>query len=320
LSLKQNKKLPETLITMKKPILTLALMLVYLLSFSQNYTLPLWNGTPPLQNPSDLKEEATQQGILRIANVQTPTIEVYLPTKQIATGEAVVIYPGGGYAILAYDWEGTDFAKWFNAQGIAAIVVKYRLPISKSLTDPKEVPLMDAQRAVRLVRHHAEEWSINPSKVGVMGFSAGGHLASTASTQYDHEVNRPKDAIDAISARPDFSILVYPVISFRDAAVHSGSRKNLIGENAPVELIDRFSGELNVNENTPPTFLVHAQDDKGVPIENSLLYYKALHQHGVKSSLHIYPSGGHGFGFGLGKGAVEGWRDVLLAWMKETIQ
>lgn len=178
---------------------------------------------------------------------------------------------------------------------------------------------MDAQRAIRLVRHHAETWNINPSKVGVMGFSAGGHLASTLSTQYNHEVNRSMDAIDTLSARPDFSILVYPVISFRDAAAHSGSRKNLIGDNASQELMDRFSGELNVNSQTPPTFLVHAQDDKGVPIENSLLYYQALHKNGVKASLHIYPTGGHGFGFGLGKGAVERWREVLLEWMKETI-
>jgi acetyl esterase/lipase len=305
---------------MKKPFLTLLFSLFCSMAISQNHTLPLWSGTPPLQNPSELKEEVVQQGIIRIANVQQPTIEVYLPTKQIATGEAVVIFPGGGYGILAYDWEGTDFAKWLNAQGIAGIVVKYRLPISKSLTDPKEVPLMDAQRAIRLVRQNAAAWSINPAKVGVMGFSAGGHLASTLSTQYAHEVNRPKDAIDSLSARPDFSILVYPVISFRDASAHSGSRKNLLGENASQELMDRFSGELNVSAETPPTFLVHAQDDKGVPIENSLLYYQALHKNGVKASLHIYPSGGHGFGFGLNKGAVESWREVLLAWMKETIQ
>jgi len=305
---------------MQKIIFSLIFSLFSFMAFAQNHTLPLWPGNPPLQNASDLKEEATQQGILRIANVQTPTIEVYLPTKQIATGEAVVIFPGGGYGILAYDWEGTDFAKWLNAQGIAGIVVKYRLPISKSLTDAKEVPLMDAQRAIRLVRKNAEAWNIDPTKVGVMGFSAGGHLASTLSTQYNHEVNRPKDEIDAIAARPDFSILVYPVISFRDAAVHSGSRKNLVGEHASQELMDRFSGELNVNAQTPPTFLVHAQDDKGVPIENSLLYYQALHKHGVKASLHIYPTGGHGFGFGLGKGAVESWREVLLTWMDETVK
>lgn len=305
---------------MKKPSLTLLFSLFVYMAFSQNHTLPLWSGTPPLQTDMGLEEEVRQEGIIRIANVQTPTIEVYLPTKQIATGKAVVIFPGGGYGILAYDWEGTDFAKWLNAQGIAGIVVKYRLPISKSLTDPKEVPLVDAQRAIRLVRQNAAAWNIDPAKVGVMGFSAGGHLASTLSTQYAHEVNRTKDAVDALSARPDFSILVYPVISFRDAAAHSGSRKNLIGENASQELLDRFSGELNVNAETPPTFLVHAQDDKGVPIENSLLYYQALHKNGVKASLHIYPTGGHGFGFGLNKGAVESWREVLLAWIEETVK
>lgn len=286
---------------------------------AQVQTIPLWEGTPPLQTNMDLKEDVKQEGIIRIANVQIPTIEVYLPTKQIANGQAVVIFPGGGYGILAYDWEGTDFAKWLNAQGIAGIVVKYRLPNSKSLTDPKEVPLLDAQRAIRMVRQNAAAWNIDPAKVGVMGFSAGGHLASTVSTQYDHEVKRPKDAVDALSARPDFSILVYPVITFQEGSVHAGSRKNLIGENPSKELVDRFSGELNVNAETPPTFLVHAQDDNGVPIENSLLYYAALHKNGVKSSLHIYPVGGHGFGFGLGKGAVSTWRDVLLAWITETV-
>lgn len=300
---------------MKKPALTLILALMAFFAQAQDFTIPLWEGTPPLQKEMDLKETSVREGILRIANVQNPTIEVYLPTKQIATGKAVVIFPGGGYGILAYDWEGTDFAKWLNSQGIAGIVVKYRLPISKSLTDPKEVPLMDAQRAIRLVRQNATAWNIDPAKVGVMGFSAGGHLASTVSTQYMHEVDRPKDAIDGLSARPDFSILAYPVITFQDGAVHGGSRKNLIGDNASKELKDRFSGELNVKAETPPTFLVHAQDDKGVPIENSLLYYQALHKNGVKASLHIYPTGGHGFAFGLGKGAVESWRDVLLAWM-----
>ncbi len=302
---------------MKKPILTLILALMAVFSYAQVQTLPLWEGTPPLQTAMDLEEDVRQEGIVRIANVQTPTIDVYLPAKQIATGKAVVIFPGGGYGILAYDWEGTDFAKWLNSQGIAGIVVKYRLPISKSLTDPKEVPLMDAQRAIRLVRQNAAAWNIDPAKVGVMGFSAGGHLASTLSTQYNHDVERPKDAVDALSARPDFSILAYPVITFQDGAVHGGSRKNLIGDNASTELKNRFSGELNVNAETPPTFLVHAQDDKGVPIENSLLYYTALHKNGVKASLHIYPTGGHGFAFGLGKGAVESWRDVLLAWMAD---
>jgi acetyl esterase/lipase len=273
-----------------------------------------------LQKESDQQEKSVREGIVRISNVQTPSIEVYLPTQQIATGEAVLIFPGGGYGILAYDWEGTDFAKWLNSQGIAGIVVKYRLPLSTSLTDPKEVPLLDAQRAIRLVRQHAEAWHINPNQVGIMGFSAGGHLAATLSTSYTHQIARETDAIDLLSARPDFSILVYPVISFRDAATHGGSRKNLIGDPANPELVNRFSNELQVNANTPPTFLVHAQDDKAVPLENSLLYYQALHANGVKASLHIYPTGGHGFAFGMDKGAVSGWRDVLLAWMEETIK
>jgi len=283
---------------------------------AQNITLPLWNGTPPLQKEMDLKEEVVSEGIVRIGNVQIPTIEVYLPAKQIATGQAVVIFPGGGYSILAYDWEGTDFAKWLNSQGIAGIVVKYRLPKSASLTDSKEVPLMDAQRAIRLVRQNASGWNIDPTKVGVMGFSAGGHLASTLSTQYSHTVDRTMDAVDILTARPDFSILVYPVITFVNPAIHSGSMKALLGENQTEELKKRFSAELNVTEETPVTFLVHAGDDTGVPVENSLLYYAALRAKGVSTSLHVYPKGGHGFAFGLGKGPVENWRDVLLDWMK----
>lgn len=305
---------------MKKLLLVFSLTMTSILVNAQEIILPLWEGTPPLQKDMGLEEKTVEEGIIRIENVQIPQIEVFLPSKQMRTGQAVVIFPGGGYHILAYDWEGRDFAKWLNTQGIVGIVVKYRLPDSKSLTDAKEVPLLDAQRAVRLVRHHAEEWKIDPARVGVMGFSAGGHLASTVSTQYAHEVDRQKDAVDGLSARPDFSILAYPVISFRDASAHSGSRKNLLGENASQELIDRFSGELNVTAETPPTFLVHAQDDGGVPIENSFLYYKALNANKVPASLHIYPKGGHGFGFGLGKGPVDGWRAVLLDWMETVSQ
>lgn len=287
--------------------------------FAQNFTLPLWAATPPLQKESDQQEQEVRQGILRISNVQVPSIEVYLPTQQIATGQAVLIFPGGGYGILAYDWEGTDFAKWLNAQGIAGIVVKYRLPLSTSLTDPKEVPLLDAQRAIRLVRQHATEWNVDPTKVGVMGFSAGGHLAATLSTSYSKATFAHLDDLSAISARPDFSILVYPVISFIDPSVHSGSKKNLLGQQNDPELLARFSNELQVNAETPPTFLVHAQDDQAVPIQHALLYFQALHSHGVKASLHIYPTGGHGFAFGLDKGAVGSWRETLLNWLEETL-
>jgi len=301
---------------MKSLLILFAFAMIIFPIHAQNITLPLWNGTPPLQREMDLKEEVVSEGIVRIGNVQIPTIEVYLPAKQIATGKAVVIFPGGGYGILAYDWEGTDFAKWLNSQGIAGIVVKYRLPKSASLTDPKEVPLMDAQRAIRLVRQNASSWNIDPSKVGIMGFSAGGHLASTLSTQYSHTVDRTMDAVDALSARPDFSVLVYPVITFVNPAIHSGSMKALLGDNDTDDLKRRFSAELNVTSETPPTFLVHAGDDTGVPVENSLLYYAALRAKGVSASLHVYPKGGHGFAFGMGKGPVENWRDVLLDWMK----
>lgn len=285
-------------------------------SQAQPIELPLWDGTPPLQIEMDLEEERVRDGILRISNVQIPALEVYLPDRSIATGKAVLIFPGGGYTILAYEWEGTEFAKWLQSHGIAGIVVKYRLPLSESLTDSKEVPLLDAQRAIRLTRHHAEEWGLDPAQIGVMGFSAGGHLASTLSTQYDHQIARETDRVDTLSARPDFSVLGYPVISFRDVSAHSGSRKNLLGEDAPEELVDRFSSELNVTADTPPTFLVHGQYDEVVPVENSFLYFNALHRHGVPVSLHVYPVDGHGFAFGTGRGTVEGWTTILLEWLQ----
>lgn len=301
---------------MQKLLFLLILFLLPFAAFSQPIILPLWEDPPPFQNEMGLEEEHARNGILRIGNVQDPTLEVYLPEEHMATGKGVLIFPGGGYSILAYEWEGTEFAKWLQNHGIAGIVVKYRLPLSESLTDAKEVPLVDAQRAIRLARHHAGDWNLDQEQIGVMGFSAGGHLASTLSTQYDHQADRETDDIDVLSARPDFSILAYPVISFRDAGAHSGSRRNLLGEDASESLIDRFSSELNVTEDTPPAFLVHSQDDEGVPIENSLLYYAALHRHGVPASLHIYPTGGHGFAFGTDRGTVEGWTDVLLDWIK----
>ncbi len=293
----------------------LAHLLLSIPVFSQPITLPLWDNTPPFQSDMGLEELNVRDEILRISNVQTPTIDVYLPDEDIATGKAVLLFPGGAYAILAYDWEGTEFAHWLQENGIAGIVVKYRLPVSESLTNPKEAPLADAQRAIRLVRHHAEEWGIDPDQVGIMGFSAGGHLASTLSTQYDTQALPTTDTIDSLSARPDFSILVYPVISFRDASAHSGSRRNLIGEDASQELIDRFSSELNVSSKTPPTFLVHSQDDSIVPVQNSLLYYEALTRNNVPASLHVYPTGGHGFAFGTDRGTVEEWTTVLLSWI-----
>jgi len=301
---------------MKSLLIFLLFTTAPLVIFSQPVVLPLWDGIPPLQVDKDLEEERNREGILRIGNVQTPTLEVYLPDDNNATGKAVVIFPGGGYSILAYEWEGTEFAEWLQDHGIAGIVVKYRLPLSESLTDLNRSSDLDAQRAIRLARYHAEDWGLDTGQIGVMGFSAGGHLASTLSTQYAHQTDRETDTVDALSARPDFSVLVYPVISFRDVSAHLGSRRNLLGEEAPQEMVDRFSSELNVTADTPPTFLVHSQDDEVVPVENSFLYFDALHRHNVPVSLHVYPTGGHGFAFGTGRGTVEEWSTILLDWLK----
>jgi acetyl esterase/lipase len=247
--------------------------------------LPLWPDGVPNQNPSEEVENKMYRDILRISNVQNPTLEVFLPAKKTATGQAVVICPGGGYSILAYDWEGIDIAKWYNAQGIAAVVLKYRLPKSSSLVKPEIAPLQDAQRAIRLVRHHAKKWNVDSDQIGVMGFSAGGHLASTLGTHYDENY------------------------------YHGGSKNNLIGKNASQELIDHYSNDLQVSSQTPTTFLLHTTDDKAVPVENSLLFYQALERNGVAVEMHIYPEGGHGFGLGIGHGHLQQWPDRLKQWL-----
>jgi acetyl esterase/lipase len=197
--------------------------------------------------------------------VQKPDIAVFLPSKKNATGEAVIVCPGGGYSILAYDWEGSDIARWLNSRGITAFVLKYRLPLSKSNIVPHKSPLMDAQRAMRLVRFNAEKWNIDPGKIGIMGFSAGGHLASTLSTHFDGGDPVSSDPVERMSCRPDFSVLVYPVITFTEEFQHSGSRINLLGEDADESLVRYYSNELQVTEDTPRAILIHADDDTAVP-------------------------------------------------------
>ena len=284
-------------------------------SFGQTI-LPLWPDGVPNQNPSREVENKMYKDILRISNVQNPTLEVFLPAKKTATGQAVVICPGGGYSILAYDWEGIDIAKWYNAQGIAAVVLKYRLPKSITLIKPEIAPLQDAQRAIRLVRHNAKKWNVDPTQIGVMGFSAGGHLASTLGTHFAEDVlGDSKDSINSLSARPDFMVLIYPVITFDKKHYHRGSKNNLIGENASQELIDHYSNDLQVSSDTPTTFLLHTTDDKVVPVVNSLLFYQALKRNGVAVEMHIYPEGGHGFGLGIGRGHLQQWPDRLKQWL-----
>jgi len=284
-------------------------------TFAQNTILPLWPNNIPNAIKTDEKEEVISKDIVRIGKVQVPEIEVYLPAKKIATGQAVLIFPGGGYGILAYDWEGTDFAKLLNAKGIAGVVVKYRLPSSKSMTEKHNVPLIDAQRAIRTVRTKAAEWNIDPDNIGIIGFSAGGHLASTLGTHYNEEVYNKQDAIDQLSARPDFMTLAYPVITMGAPNAHGGSRKNLLGENPSQKMLDHFSNELQVTTDTPPTFLLHATDDPGVPVENSLMFYAALRKNKVPTEMHIYPTGGHGFALGLQDPHLATWTDQWIGWL-----
>jgi acetyl esterase/lipase len=259
---------------------------------------PLWeNGVPNSKvDPSYVEtEDKAQIGTegASLHKVTEPRIEVYLPEKQRDSMAAVVICPGGGYMDLVYNKEGRDFARWFQQRGVAAAVLMYRLPSDKIMIDKSIGPLQDVQQAIRLVRRHSPEWHIASTKIGVMGFSAGGHLAACASTMYNEKVYEVKDGT---SARPDFSILAYGVLSFQDSIAHPGSREGLLGREYTPSKRDHFSTELHVTSATPPTFLVHAFDDGLVDPQNSVRYFTALQKHHIPSELHIYEFGGHGFG------------------------
>ncbi len=284
--------------------------------FAQNQILPLWEDDPPNYRETGEVTIWDTSDIVRVRNVQKPDIAVFLPSKKNATGEAVVICPGGGYHILAYDWEGSDIARWLNSKGIAAFVLKYRLPGAKCNIVPHQSPLLDAQRAMRLVRYHAEKWNIDQGKIGIMGFSAGGHLASTLSTHFDGGDPSNPDPVDQLSCRPDFSVLVYPVISFNDEFTHAGSKEALLGKDPDVELVKYYSNELQVTDQTPPAILIHSGDDGAVPVENSIAYYEALQARQIAAELHIYPYGGHGYSLAVGKGHLSTWPDRVIEWIR----
>ncbi len=297
---------------------TLVLVLISFGMSAQDTIIPLWPKAIPNQINSEEKEksEHADDGIFWITNVQEPTLEVYLPSKKNMTGQAVVIFPGGGYYGLAYDWEGTDIAKSLTAKGIAGIVVKYRLPWSKSIAQGKNVvPLQDAQRAIRLVRKRAEEWNLSSDEIGIMGFSAGGHLASTLGTHYTDAVYEKQDEADALSARPDFMALIYPVITLGQPSTHTGSRTSLLGEEPTADEVDYLSNEKHVTTETPPTFLLHAMDDDAVPVENTILFFDALRKYNVPATMHVYPTGGHGFSLALKDEKLKGWIDLFFDWM-----
>ena len=249
-------------------------------------------------------------GNLIVAKVTNPTLTAFIPSGSNTSKAAVIICPGGGYTNLHIQREGFKVAEAFSQQGVAAFVLKYRLPDKEIVEEGPYVPLKDAQRAIQLVRENASEWGIDPGKIGIMGFSAGGHLAATAGVHHDATLI---DNERNTSLRPDFMILLYPVISFDDKVGHVGSKKRLIGDQLKETDVLFFSNELHVNSHTPKSILFHAGDDKTVPVENSLLFYKELSRHNVPAELHVYSKGEHGFSK---IPAFTEWFNCCIAWMK----
>lgn len=282
-----------------------------------DYRLLLWpkDSLPNYQNSGET-EQTEITDCIRISLVQEPDIAVYLPPKRCATGEAFLICPGGSYGVLSYDWEGVQIAKWLNSKGIAGIIVKYRLPNSKSNIVGHLSPLIDVKRAMRIVRNRAEEWNLEKNTIGIIGFSAGGHLAATLSTQFDEGDISSSDPIERKSCRPDFSALIYPVITMTLPHVHENSRNNLIGSEAAEDIVSRYSNELHVKNNTPPSFIIHSADDDIVKVENSLLIYQALRNKNIPVEMHLYPFGGHGFSLAIGKDYLQGWTDRFMEWFR----
>lgn len=242
-----------------------------------------------------------------------PSITVCLPTAGASARPAVVICPGGGYATLALDHEGDQIADWLNSLGMPAFILRYRHS-GGGYQHP--APLQDAQRAIQLVRSRASQWHVDPARVGILGFSAGGHLASTAGTHFDRGNPKSRDLVDRQSCRPDFMILAYPVISLTSKHMHRGSLKNLLGEKPDPELVKSLSNELQVTAETPPTFIMHTAADVGVLPENSLLFYSALRQAGVPAELHIYERGEHGLGLAQGVPGVSAWPAACATWLR----
>jgi acetyl esterase/lipase len=294
-------------------LILIAIMSTMSCTSSRSQTvIPLYKDSIPNSKwtPDEEKSEM-RDSILIISKISRPTLSIYLPPKEKRTGAAVVICPGGGYWISAAGHEGADVARKFNEMGIAAFVLKYRIPNDQIMINKEIGPVQDAQRALQIVRENAKAWGIEKDKIGIMGFSAGGHLASTAGTHFQ---NTYIDNGKGTSLRPDFMILVYPVISFSDSIGHTGSRDNLIGKNPSPEKIREYSNETQVTPQTPPTFLVHAKDD-GVKVENSLVFAEALKKNNVPVDMYLYESGGHGYGM-YNKSSPVLWMDLVQQWMR----
>jgi acetyl esterase/lipase len=271
--------------------------------------IPLYPGKIPNSTGAP-EEETTNEAKSKFYKVSNPKLYIYLPNKEVDNKAAIIICAGGGYGELNIKREGYDVAEAFNKAGVAAFVLKYRLPNDKLIADKTIGPLQDAQQAIKTVRDSAAKWKIDPNKIGIMGFSAGGHLASTVGTHFNEMlIDNPSQT----SLRPDFMILVYPVISFKDSIAHVGSRTNLIGKAPSQELFQKFSNELQVSKQTPPTFLTHGTNDVVVVVDNSIRFYQALIKNAVPAEMHIYAKGAHGYG---ATPAFDEWFGRCLHWMK----
>lgn len=295
--------------------ITIALLFTFAVMKGQSQTvIPLYKDKVPntIKNTEKEEKNVDGQGMIRYGKVTEPTLEVHLAPKDKANGAAVVIIPGGGYYIVSYTNEGTDIAEEFNKMGVSAFILKYRLPSDKTMSDKTIGPLQDVQQAIKTVRTRAKEWAVDPSKVGIIGFSAGGHLASTAGTRFQKSYIDNKEGVNL---RPDFMVLVYPVISLSDTLMHKGSRDNLLGTSPSPELIEAFSNDRQVSAQTPPTMLIHASDDNAVKVGNSIAFYQSLVKNKVSAEMHIYPKGGHGFGIRPDR-SPDHWTDRIEHWLK----
>lgn len=304
---------------MKSIVLTI--LLFSIVTKAQNFVVPLWSSNMP--NYQEVEEEKILKNASSTEHyklVTKPDISVFLPSHNSRTGQAVLVIPGGGYHAIACIKEGEDIAKWLNSNGIVGIVLKYRLPNAKNNIVSHKSPLLDASRAMKIIRENGEKWHIDKNNIGVMGFSAGGHLASTLGTHYDKDENRQFDRIDSISSRPDFMVLMYPVITMDERYTHIGSRNNLLGENPTPELVEYYSNEKQVSETTPPTMIFHTSDDAVVPVENSTAFYKALQEKNIDSEMHIFQHGKHGFALANGKGHLELWKSLCIDWLRNYNQ
>jgi acetyl esterase/lipase len=294
---------------MRRIIVVSLFVIVAFNLFTQDFTLKVWPDGAPNSNGLTQSEEELDGKRVRL--VSEAIMYVYLPEKSQNTDAAVLLCPGGGYIHEAMSHEGYEIAEWLKAKGIAGIVLKYRLPNGHD-----SVPSSDARQALRIIRQHAAEWGIDPAKVGIAGSSAGGHLATTVGTRFDFGDKNAADPVARFSSRPDFMLLLYPVVSFREDVGHMGSRQNLIGSGNDWAKAKQYSNELFVTKETPPTFFVLADDDKTVIPQNSIDFYLAMKKYGIPAEMHIFREGGHGFGIRKKNIPADNWPNLFYDWLK----